>query len=109
MAFGLVQSMDAVTVRQEAGALPHPHRRHTVRRLRACLGAAAAVGLTAAGTTALIAGNASGPPAPLSNRWYAAAPYLMPLDNDPPDPAAILHPTGLKPFQLAHALAPTAR
>ena len=57
-----------------------------MRRLRACLGAAAAVGLTAAGATALVAGNASGATTALSNRWYAAAPYLMPLDNDPPDP-----------------------
>ncbi|RPF38974.1 chitinase [Streptomyces sp. TLI_185] len=77
-----------------------------MRRLRACLGAAAAVGLTAAGTTALIAGHASGATAALSNRWYAAAPYLMPLDNDPPDPAAIMDATGLKAFQLAFVLAP---
>jgi chitinase len=77
-----------------------------VRRLRACLGAAAAVGLTAAGTTALIAGNASGATSALDNRWYAAAPYLMPLDNDPPDPGAIMDATGLKAFQLAFVLAP---
>ncbi len=77
-----------------------------MRRLRACLGAAAAVGLTAAGATALVAGNASGATTALSNRWYAAAPYLMPLDNDPPDPAAIMDATGLKAFQLAFVLAP---
>src|SRR5690242_6332048 len=98
--------MDAVTVRQEAGALPHPHRRHTVRRLRACLGAAAAVGLTAAGTTDLVAGNASVATAALGNRWYAAALYLLPLDIDPPDPAALIDATGLKAFQLAFVLAP---
>ncbi|MCX4615099.1 MULTISPECIES: carbohydrate-binding protein [Streptomyces] len=77
-----------------------------MRRLRACLGAAAAVGLAAAGTTALVAGSASGATSALGNRWYAAAPYLMPLDNDPPDPAAIMDATGLKAFQLAFVLAP---
>ncbi|MGW4194824.1 chitinase [Streptomyces sp. NPDC005004] len=75
-------------------------------RLRACLGAAAAVGLAAAGTTALAAGSASGAPSALDNRWYAAAPYLMPEDNDPPDAAAIMDATGLKAFQLAFVLAP---
>ncbi|WP_330461399.1 chitinase [Streptomyces sp. NBC_00820] len=77
-----------------------------MRRLRACLGAAAAVGLTATGTAALVAGNASGAPGALSNRWYAAAPYLMPLDNNPPDAAAIMDASGLKAFQLAFILAP---
>ncbi|GGI95908.1 chitinase [Streptomyces brasiliensis] len=76
-----------------------------MRRLHACLGAAAAVTLAAAGTTALVAGNASGATTALGNRWYAAAPYLMPLDNDPPDPAAIMDATGLKAFQLAFILA----
>ncbi|WTO33088.1 chitinase [Streptomyces achromogenes] len=78
-----------------------------MRRLRACLGAAAAVGLAAAGATALVAGSASGATSALDNRWYAAAPYLMPLDNDPPDPAAIMDATGLKAFQLAFVLAPS--
>ncbi|GHD97012.1 chitinase [Streptomyces naganishii] len=77
-----------------------------MRRLRACLGAAAAVGIAAAGTTALVAGSASGATTALSNRWYAAAPYLMPLDNDPPDAGAIMDATGLKAFQLAFVLAP---
>ena len=77
-----------------------------MRRLRACLGAVAAVGIAAAGSTALLAGNASGATNALSNRWYAAAPYLMPLDNDPPDAAAIMDATGLKSFQLAFILAP---
>ncbi|MEW2301040.1 carbohydrate-binding protein [Streptomyces sp. NPDC006655] len=77
-----------------------------MRTLRACLGAAAAVALAAAGTTALVTTDASGATTALSNRWYAAAPYLMPLDNDPPDPAAIMDATGLKAFQLAFVLAP---
>jgi chitinase len=78
-----------------------------VRRLHACLSAAAAVGLAAAGTTAFVAGTASGATTTaLSNRWYAAAPYLMPLDNDPPSASAIMDATGLKAFQLAFVLAP---
>ncbi|MFI9648367.1 carbohydrate-binding protein [Streptomyces sp. NPDC052040] len=76
-----------------------------MRRLRTCLGAAA-FGLATLGTTALVAGHASGAAGALNNRWYAAAPYLMPLDNDPPDPAAIMDATGLKAFQLAFILAP---
>ncbi|MET9386215.1 carbohydrate-binding protein [Streptomyces sp. NPDC002928] len=77
-----------------------------MRRLRACLGAAAAVTAAATATTALVATNASGATTALSNRWYAAAPYLMPLDNNPPDASAIMDATGLKAFQLAFILAP---
>jgi len=77
-----------------------------VRRLRASLAAAAAVTTVAAATTALVATNASGATTALSNRWYAAAPYLMPLDNNPPDASAIMDATGLKAFQLAFVLAP---
>ncbi|WP_241968152.1 chitinase [Streptomyces sp. ICBB 8177] len=43
----------------------------------------------------------------LGSNWYAAAPYLMPLDNDPPDPGAVMDATGLKAFQLAFILAPS--
>ncbi|MDH6220305.1 chitinase [Streptomyces pseudovenezuelae] len=77
-----------------------------MRRLRASLAAAAAVTTVAASTTALVAANASGATTALSNRWYAAAPYLMPLDNNPPDASAIMDATGLKAFQLAFVLAP---
>jgi chitinase len=81
-----------------------------VTRLRACLVAAAAVTTAAAGTTALVATNAQGATnaaTALSNRWYAAAPYLMPTDNNPPDAGAIMDATGLKAFQLAFVLAPS--
>ncbi|MEU2732463.1 carbohydrate-binding protein [Streptomyces griseoviridis] len=77
-----------------------------MRRLRACLAALTAVTAAAAATTALVATDASGATTALSDRWYAAAPYLMPLDNNPPDPAAIMDATGLKAFQLAFVLAP---
>ncbi|MER7974613.1 carbohydrate-binding protein [Streptomyces sp. NPDC096080] len=77
-----------------------------MKRLRACLAAVTAVTAAAAATTALVATDASGATTALSNRWYAAAPYLMPRDNNPPDPAAIMDATGLKAFQLAFVLAP---
>ncbi|WP_369374080.1 carbohydrate-binding protein [Streptomyces sp. cg36] len=80
-----------------------------MKRLRALLCGAASAALAAAGLSAFVAGQASGAaaaPDALSSRWYAAAPYLMPLDNNPPDAAAIMDATGLKAFQLAFVLAP---
>jgi chitinase len=95
-----------------------------MKRLRALLGGAAAVALagaglamaspTAFGSAAVThtAEHAQATAAPtaraaaLSNRWYAAAPYLMPLDNTPPSATAIMDASGLKAFQLAFILAP---
>jgi chitinase len=83
-----------------------------VKRLHA-LGsgvAAAALAVAGLGATAVIgAGQADGATAvsnALSSQWYAAAPYLMPTDNNPPDATAIMDATGLKAFQLAFILAP---
>jgi len=42
--------------------------------------------------------------AALSNNWYASAPYLMPLGNNPPDPGPVMAATGQKAFQLAFIL-----
>ncbi|GHH76860.1 chitinase [Streptomyces sulfonofaciens] len=80
-----------------------------MRRLRALLCGTATAALAAAGLSGLAVTQAAGADAAadqLSNRWYAAAPYLMPLDNDPPDATAIMDATGLKAFQLAFVLAP---
>ncbi|MFD7921123.1 chitinase [Streptomyces sp. NPDC059740] len=80
-----------------------------MKRLRTLLCAAAGTALAAAGLTAAFVPQASGATAAqsaLSSRWYAAAPYLMPLDNDPPDAGAIMDASGLKAFQLAFVLAP---
>ncbi|MFC4032017.1 chitinase [Streptomyces polygonati] len=83
-----------------------------MRRLKALVSGAAAAVLAIAGlgaATALGAGQASGATAAtnaLSSNWYAAAPYLMPLDNNPPDAGQIMDATGLKAFQLAFILAP---
>ncbi|MEU5824673.1 MULTISPECIES: carbohydrate-binding protein [Streptomyces] len=80
-----------------------------MRRLRALLSGVATAALAAAGLAAFAAQQASGASADataLSNRWYAAAPYLMPHDNNPPDAGAIMDASGLKAFQLAFILAP---
>ena len=61
----------------------------------------AAAAMTAIATTGQAATTDS-----LSSNWYAAAPYLMPLDNNPPDAGAVMDATGLKAFQLAFILAP---
>ena len=45
--------------------------------------------------------------AALGSNWYAAAPYLMPRDNNPPNATEIMNATGLKAFQLAFILAPS--
>ena len=67
--------------------------------------AAAGVGLALAGAGILVAGQAEA--ATLSSNWYASAPYLMPFDNSPPDPVAVMNATGQKAFQLAFILAPS--
>jgi chitinase len=69
----------------------------------------AAVGLAAAtfiGTAVSLVIGAPSATAALSNNWYAAAPYLMPVSNNPPDPITVMNATGLKAFQLAFILAP---
>jgi chitinase len=83
-----------------------------VKRLHALGSGVAAAVLAAAGLGAVAtlgAGPASGAEAAstaLSSQWYAAAPYLMPTDNNPPDATRIMDATGLKAFQLAFILAP---
>ncbi|MHA6760237.1 carbohydrate-binding protein [Streptacidiphilus sp. PAMC 29251] len=80
--------------------------RTTPTRAFAALGAAALAAtalITAGGGSAQASVTAS---AALSSNWYAAAPYLMPLDNNPPNPVDVMNATGLKAFQLAFVLAP---
>ncbi|MEU9121028.1 carbohydrate-binding protein [Streptomyces sp. NPDC048506] len=79
------------------------------RHVRSLTAAVAAACLTLAAVgTALATGRHTAAPAPtaVGSNWYAAAPYLMPLDNDPPDAGAVMDATGLKAFQLAFVLAP---
>jgi chitinase len=75
-------------------------------------GKLAAAGLALAVTAATAVTIAATAPAhsseiqALPNNWYASAPYLMPLANQPPDPTAVMSATGQKAFQLAFILAP---
>jgi chitinase len=84
-----------------------------VKRLKALGSGVAAAALAVAGLgTAEVLGSAEANGATVSatalaSQWYAAAPYLMPRDNNPPDAAAIMDATGLKAFQLAFILAPS--
>jgi len=69
----------------------------------------AAIGLAAttfAATAVSLVLGAPSATAALSSNWYAAAPYLMPQSNNPPDPVTVMNATGLKAFQLAFILAP---
>ncbi|MDQ2835815.1 MAG: chitinase [Actinomycetota bacterium] len=61
---------------------------------------AAVTGIADAGTSR----STAAPAATLSTNWYASAPYLMPLSNNPPDPTAVMAATGQKAFQLAFIL-----
>jgi chitinase len=76
------------------------------------LAAVAAAGLAATAMVAIGGNSAQASVTPaattaLSSNWYAAAPYLMPLDNNPPNPVDVMNATGLKAFQLAFILAPS--
>jgi len=74
------------------------------RRARISLALTAIAGLGATIFAVATAWPASA--ATLSSNWYASAPYLMPFDNSPPDPVAVMNATGQKAFQLAFILAP---
>jgi chitinase len=76
------------------------------RRTLAAAGIATALVAATAATVVANAGAASEPSAGLTNNWYASAPYLMPVSNNPPDPTAVMAATGQKAFQLAFILAP---
>ncbi|MFI6344099.1 chitinase [Streptomyces sp. NPDC050560] len=83
-------------------------------RLRSLLTGLAALALATAGVTTYVVNADTGDggiattasaSSKLPNRWYAAAPYLMPLSNNPPDAKTIMDASGLKAFQLAFILA----
>jgi chitinase len=83
----------------------HRSRARTISAVVAAAGLAlgaftAFTGTSQAATTSAAASTGIG------SNWYAAAPYLMPLDNDPPDATAVMDATGVKAFQLAFILAP---
>ncbi|HEY2696787.1 MAG TPA: carbohydrate-binding protein [Pseudonocardiaceae bacterium] len=47
---------------------------------------------------------AAATPAAVSSGWYGAAPYVMPLDNNPPNLPQVMAATGQKTFELAFVL-----
>jgi chitinase len=72
---------------------------------------ALAVAVVAAGAMIALAGAGSAAPsaavqsnAALAGNWYGAAPYVMPLDNTPPNLAQVMTATGQKSFELAFVL-----
>jgi chitinase len=60
------------------------------------------IALANAGSAAAQSGTVHGNA--LSGNWYGAAPYDMPLDNDPPDLTQVMAATGQKSFELAFVL-----
>ncbi len=67
------------------------------------------VGFDAAGNEsspsgAVTGSTQSGPPPPPPGGSLASAPYLMPLENDPPDINTVMSATGVKTFTLAFIL-----
>ncbi|HKD96262.1 MAG TPA: chitinase, partial [Micromonosporaceae bacterium] len=75
-----------------------------MRRTRfvALLGATA----LAVGTVAALAAGSPASGATLTSNWYGSAPYVMPLDNNPPDLPTVMAASGQKAFELAFILAP---
>jgi chitinase len=72
--------------------------------------AALGVAVVAAGSVIAFAGisnaaqHSTAAPAAVSSGWYGAAPYVMPLDNNPPNLPQVMAATGQKSFELAFVL-----
>lgn len=75
---------------------------------RSRLAAPLVAAITVLGTAGALTATAQAQPETpsLGNNWYASAPYLMPQNNNPPDPVTVMNATGQKAFQLAFILAP---
>ena len=75
--------------------------------MTAALGAAvvAAGSLIAFTGISNAAQHSTAAPAAVSSGWYGAAPYVMPLDNNPPNLPQVMAATGQKTFELAFVLA----
>jgi chitinase len=78
-----------------------------VRRTRLVALATTAAATAAAATLSVgLAGSAQA--ATLGSNWYGSAPYVMPLDNNPPNLPSVMAASGQKAFELAFILAPNA-
>ncbi|HEX5402637.1 MAG TPA: carbohydrate-binding protein [Pseudonocardiaceae bacterium] len=79
-------------------------RRSTATATIAAVVATAGAMIALAGPGSATTTTAVQPAVALSNNWYAAAPYVMPLDNNPPDLPTVMAATGQKSFELAFVL-----
>jgi len=69
------------------------------------IGIAATAGVTVAAATIAFVAAPQAQAATLTNNWYGSAPYVMPLENNPPNLATVMAATGQKAFELAFILA----
>ncbi|MDX6206205.1 MAG: chitinase [Frankiales bacterium] len=77
-----------------------------MRPFTAAIASVASAATVAAATTAVFAlSSGTAAAATLSQAWYAQAPYVMPLENSPPNLPAVMSATGEKAFMLAFILA----
>ena len=92
---------------QPAGTHRKPRAQaHRVSRAQALCASMAGTGLLAASVIAGAGlGGSAASAATLAQAWYAQAPYVMPLDNSPPDIASVMAGSGEKAFMLAFILA----
>ncbi len=75
-------------------------------RFRLLTSAATLFTVLAGGAAAVATVNAgSASAATLNTSWYAQAPYVMPLENNPPNLPTVMSATGEKAFMLAFILA----
>lgn len=88
-------------------------RRLTVRLLRLLnlrqlrtkvIAGVAALALVLAGIALTLQSQSPAYAAALTPNWYGSAPYVMPLDNTPPDLPTVMSATGEKAFELAFIL-----
>src|SRR6185312_10484355 len=84
----------------------HARRKHGLTRAKAVCASVAGTGLVGASTiVGVVMTGPAASAATLSQAWYASAPYVMPLDNSPPDIASVMAGSGEKAFMLAFILA----
>jgi chitinase len=69
---------------------------------------ASALALSGLAVGALTLGSPAQAANGLTSNWYGSAPYVMPLDNNPPNMTSVMSATGQKAFELAFILAPNA-
>ena len=77
----------------------------TKRARKYAMSAAALAGLLLLSCIAFISHKPSTAKAAISASWYNAAPYVMPLANNPPNLTTVMSATGAKAFTLAFVVA----